>query len=289
MFNLNEKKRRFYGIFTGLTFFIFFLFSGCGNEEKISSKKELKDSKDEITVFAAASLTEALTEIGNLYMEENPELSISFNFDSSGTLKTQIEEGALCDIFISAAPKQMNQLDITQDEKNNPDRLDFIDPDTRINLLENKVCLCVSGEKNKDITSFEDLKAHFEAGDILFAMGNEDVPVGQYTQKILEYLGLNEEELSNKGLITYGSNVKEVTTLIKEGMADAGIVYSTDAGAAGLFVVSEAESQMCGQVIYPAAILKESKNRESADVFFEFITGDKAAGVFKEAGLSMIK
>ena len=99
--------------------------------------------KKELIVFAAASLTESLTEIKALYEAANPEIELVFNFDSSGTLKTQIQEGAECDVFISAAPKQMNQLDISKDEEKNPDRLDFVLENSRIDLLENKVALVV--------------------------------------------------------------------------------------------------------------------------------------------------
>ena len=132
----------------------------------------------ELVIFAAASMTETLEEIAELYKVVDPYVTLTFNFDSSGTLKTQIEEGAVCDLFISAAQKQMNQLDVTQDEDKNPDKLDFIDSETRINLLENKVALCVPENNPKNINSYDDLATALEGDDILFAMGNEDVPVG---------------------------------------------------------------------------------------------------------------
>lgn len=173
-------------------------------------------------------MTETLNQLKESY-EKAHNVKITYNFDSSGTLKTQIQEGAACDIFISAGQKQMNQLDITADNAVNTDGLDFIASDTRINLLENKVVLVTSANNPAGIQSFDDLAAKLASGSVLMAMGNSDVPVGQYTQKILNYYKLDETALANAGKITYGTNVKEVTTQVSEGSVDCGIVYCTDA------------------------------------------------------------
>ena len=125
-----------------------------------------------------------------------------------------------------------------------------------------------------------------KAGDILFAMGNSDVPVGQYTQKIFAFYELDEEALAKAGLITYGTNVKEVTTQVKEGSVDCGVVYATDAFSAGLTIVDTATKDMCGQVIYPAAVLKISKNPEAAQAFLDYLTGPEATAVFEAVGFS---
>ena len=236
----------------------------------------------ELIVFAAASLTETLNAIAQDYSAENPGVTFRFNFDSSGTLKTQIQEGADCDLFLSAGQKQMNQLDITASADVNTDGLDFVDPSTRVDLLENKVVLCVP----EGIDSFDALAEHLKAQDILFCMGNSDVPVGQYTQKILAYYGLDEEALAAAGVITYGSNVKEVTTQISEGSVDAGVVYCTDAYSAGLTPVDEATAEMCGQVIYPAAVLKAAPNAEAAREFLAYLQTDRAATVFEGVGFT---
>ena len=240
----------------------------------------------ELIVFAAASLTETLTAIGETYSAENPGVTFRFNFDSSGTLKTQIQEGADCDLFISAGQKQMDQLDIMALADVNKDRLDFVDSDTRVDLLENKVVLCVPEGSDKGIDSFDALAEHLKAQDILFCMGNSDVPVGQYTQKILAYYDLDEEALAAAGVITYGSNVKEVTTQISEGSVDAGVVYCTDAYSAGLTPVDEATAEMCGQVIYPAAVLKAAPNAEAAREFLAYLQTDRAATVFEGVGFT---
>ncbi|HCA20955.1 MAG TPA: molybdate ABC transporter substrate-binding protein [Lachnospiraceae bacterium] len=259
---------------------------GCGKKDK---KDNGDDEKVEMIIYAAASLTESLEQIAENYKKDHPNVTIVFNFDSSGTLKTQIEEGADCDLFISAAKKQMDALDNNADAEKNPDGNDLIDSDTRIDLLENKVVLAVPDDNNKNINSFDDLVAHLQAKDILMAMGNEDVPVGQYTQKIFAYYGLDEAKLASDGLISYGSNVKEVTSQIGEGAVDCGVIYSTDAASAGLKIVDEATKDMCGQVIYPAAVTKDSKNKDEAKAFLEYLKSDESKAVFEKIGFTCIQ
>ena len=244
----------------------------------------------DLVVFAAASMTETLTEIAEMYKEVAPNVNITYNFDSSGKLLTQISEGADCDLFISAAPKQMNAMDgsLIDDKDKNPDGLDLIVTDSRIDLLENKVVLCVPENGDKGIDSFDSLAEHLKAGDILFCMGNSDVPVGQYTQKILAYYALDEEALAAAGVITYGSNVKEVTTQVSEASVDAGVVYCTDAYSAGLTPVDEATKEMCGQVIYPAAVMKNALHAEAAKEFLAYLRTDKAATVFESVGFTTL-
>ena len=242
----------------------------------------------ELIVFAAASLTETLNAIAETYSAENPGVTFSFNFDSSGTLKTQIQEGADCDLFISAGQKQMNQLDSTASAEGNTEGLDFVDAESRVNLLENKVVLCVPEGSDKGIDSFDSLAEHLKTEDILFCMGNSDVPVGQYTQKILAYYDLDEAALAAAGVITYGSNVKEVTTQVSEASVDAGVVYCTDAYSAGLTPVDEATKEMCGQVIYPAAVMKNALHAEAAKEFLAYLRTDKAATVFESVGFTAL-
>ncbi len=242
----------------------------------------------ELIVFAAASMTETLTQIAELYKAVAPNVTLTFNFDSSGTLKTQIQEGADCDLFISAGQKQMNQLDITAKPEVNTDGLDFVLEDSRINLLENRVTLCVAEDSDKGIDSFEVLAEKLKSGEVLMAMGNSDVPVGQYTQKILAYFNLDEEALAKAGAITYGTNVKEVTTQVKASSVDCGIVYCTDAYSAGLTPVAYATAEMCGQVIYPAAVLKVSKHPEAAQAFLDYLTTPEAMAVFEAVGFAPV-
>lgn len=248
----------------------------------------LAKAQTEIIVFAAASMTETLTEIKALYEAAHPDIVLTYNFDSSGTLKTQIQEGADCDLFISAGQKQMDQLDINTDASVNTEGLDFVVADSRINLLENKVTLVVPEGNPKGIESFDQMAEALKAGELFMAMGNSDVPVGQYTQKILAYYGLDEEELANAGELTYGSNVKEVTTQVSEASVDCGVIYCTDAFSAGLTVVDSATPEMCGQVIYPAAVLKTAAHGEAAQEFLDYLQGEEAMAVFAKVGFSAV-
>lgn len=260
--------------------------TGCGRTNTDTNADA--GEKTELVVFAAASMTETLNQIKTDYEAQHKDITLTYNFDSSGTLKTQIQEGATCDVFISAAQKQMDQLDASKDNTANPEQLDFINSDSRMDLLENKVVLVVPENNPKNINSFDDLKSKLESGDVLLAMGNSDVPVGQYTQKILQYWGLDEKALADAGEITYGSNVKEVTTQVFEGSADCGIVYYTDAYSAGLKIVGEATEEMCGKTIYPAAVMKNSEHPEQAQEFLAYLSSDAAAKVFEKVGFAAV-
>ena len=239
----------------------------------------------ELIVFAAASMTETLTEIAELYKTAAPEVTVTYNFDSSGKLLTQIKEGADCDLFISAAPTQMNALDgsLIGDTEKNPDGLDLIVIDSRVNLLENKVTLAVPEGNPKGIESFDQLAELLKGGEVLLAMGNSDVPVGQYTLKIFNYYGIDETAVADK--LTYGNNVKEVTSQVSEAAADCGIIYATDAYSAGLTVADSATAEMCGQVIYPAAVLKGDKE-DATRAFLAYLQTDAAMAVFESVGFS---
>lgn len=255
------------------------LLSACGgsaaSSQAASASSEASGESVQLTVFAAASLTETLNEISEQYKTVAPNVELVFNFDSSGTLKTQIEEGADCDLFLSAAQKQMNAL---QDEN-------LINADTRIDLLENKVVLAVPEGNPADIQSFEDIGTDRCKR---IALGNEDVPVGSYSVEILTNLGiLDELESGNK--ITYGSNVKEVTTQVKETAADCGIVYATDAFSAGLETVDQATAEECGPVIYPAALTASTEHADEAQAFLDYLSTDDAAAIFESVGFAMVK
>ena len=259
--------------------------AGCGTSQATETKENAEAAEVTLNVFAAASMTETLTEIQEMYKEVAPNVTLVFNFDSSGTLKTQIQEGADCDVFISAAQKQMNQLDKDADPEVNTEGLDYVLEGTRINLLENKVVLAVPDGNPKGIESFADLGTDKLS---LLALGNEDVPVGQYSEEILTNLGILDQ-LEQENKITYGSNVKEVTTQVSEAAADAGIIYATDAYSAGLLVVAQADDTMCKQVIYPAAVLNISENQDAAEAFLDYLKTDDCMKVFEEVGFTAVK
>ena len=263
---------------------------GCGQASQTADDAQDTQSAQttELTVFAAASMTETLNQIAEDYKTVDPNVSLTFNFASSGDLLSQIREGADCDVFISAAPKQMNALDgsLKDDADKNPDGLDELLGGTRIDLLENKVVLAVPEGNPKGIESFDKLADQLGAGEVFLAIGNSDVPVGQYTRKIFAHYGLDEQLLADAGVLTYGSNVKEVTTQVSEGAVDCGIIYATDAYSAGLESVDEATADMCGQVIYPAAVLRNSAHPDEAKAFLDYLTGEDAGRVFESVGFT---
>ena len=240
----------------------------------------------EITVFAAASMQESLDAAIEQYKSVAPEVTVVMTYDSSGTLLTQIKEGASCDLFISAAPKQMNALDgsLKDDAEKNPDGLDYIVEGSRIDLLENKVTLAVPEGNPAGIESFDQLAELLKNGNVTLAIGNSDVPVGQYTPKIFAYYEIDEAAIASK--LTYGSNVKEVTTQVSEGSVDCGIIYGTDAFSAGLTVVDGATAEMCGQVIYPAAVLNCGEQPEAAQAFLDYLCTADALACFEGVGFS---
>ena len=262
-----------------LLLLLVFLISACGQK---GEEAEKPGETVTLHVFAAASMTETLEEIQALYKETAPHVTLVYNFDSSGTLKTQIQEGAECDVFISAARKQMDQLDSLADPEINTESLDFVLEDSRVDLLENKVVLAVPEGNPAGIECFEDLGSNRLT---LLALGNEDVPVGQYSAEILTALGLLES-LEADGKITYCSNVKEVTTQVSEGAADAGIIYATDAFSAGLQVMDKAEIDLCRPVIYPAAVMKGSQNPDAAQAFLDYLQTEACIEVFEKTGFS---
>ena len=265
--------------------------TACGQKDTAPDTTQTDDPQTEqaepveLIVFAAASMKETMTQIVEMYKSVAPEVTVTYNFDSSGTLLKQIKEGADCDLFISAAPTQMNAMDgsLIGDTEKNPDGLDLIVTDSRVNLLENKVTLAVPEGNPKGIESFDQLAELLKGGDVMLAIGNSDVPVGQYTLKIFNYYGIDETAVADK--LTYGNNVKEVTSQVSEGAVDCGIIYATDACSAGLTVVDSATAEMCGQVIYPAAVLKGDKE-DAAQDFLAYLQTDAAMTVFESVGFS---
>ena len=240
-----------------------------------------KAKKTELTILAAASLTDVCAELKTEYEKMNPDVKLFFSFGGSGALQAQIEAGAPCDLFISAATKQMKALV----EK------DLMDNESVKNLLENKVVLILpakdGSKEGKQISSFEELTSPSVK---MIAIGEpSSVPVGQYTQKIFAYYGLDEAELASASVISYGSNVKEVTAQVGEGAVDCGVIYSTDAYSAGLKTVDEATKDMCGQVIYPAAVLKGSQNKDAAQEFLNYLKSDDSKKVFEKIGFTCIQ
>ncbi len=242
--------------------------------------------KTEVVVFAAASLEASLTEIQALYQEAAPDVELVFTFDSSGTLRTQIKEGAPCDLFISAGQSQMNELDAEDTTGANTDGSDYVVPGSRVNFVENKVVLAVPDDNPAGIESFQDLSSDKLS---LLCIGNEDVPVGSYSLEILESLGIDINDLDAQGKVTYATNVTEVANQVKEATVDCGIIYATDANTYDLTVVDEATADLCGQVIYPAAVINSGAAPEAAQDFLDFLRTDSGAvGVLEGVGFTVL-
>ena len=239
----------------------------------------------EVVVFAAASLEATLTEIADLYKEVAPEVTLTFSFESSGTLRTQIIEGAVCDLFISAGQSQMNDLEAGQNDTG----ADFVYADTRIDFVENKVVLAVPDDNPKDIQTFSDLATDKLS---LLCIGNDDVPVGSYSLEILDTLGIDIAQLESDGKVTYASNVTEVANQVKEGAVDCGIIYATDAYTYELTVVDQATADMCSQVIYPAAVMKSSSGEAAeaaAQAFLDYLhTDESAIAILENVGFTVL-
>ena len=249
----------------------FMALTGCKNKEE----------KKDVYIFAAASMTETLNQIKTKYMEAHQDVNLLFNFKGSGDLQTQIEQGADCDLFISAAPKQMNNL---QNEN-------LIDVSTRINLLENKVVLATTQENPSNVTGFQNTVDRILADESGFvvAVGEfpNKVPAGEYANKIYQSLDLTIND--HTGHFTKESDVKGVTAKVSNGGAACGVIYATDAYSAGLKTIETATKEQCGgQVIYPAAVTANAKQADLAKAFLEYLQGSEAKAIFESVGFTAL-
>lgn len=242
--------------------------------ETEKTTEEEKVSEGEINISAAASLQDALEEITSTYEEEKG-VKFNLNFGGSGALQTQIEEGAKADIFISAAQKQMKALV----------EGGLIEEENVSDLLINDVVLIVQKDDENKVTKIEDL-ANEEV--TLVALGEpESVPVGQYSQEILDYYEI--ADLVNEKA-TYGSDVRQVLNWVASGEVDSGFVYRTDAMIEeGVEIIEAAPEGSHKPVIYPAAILKDAENKELANDFLEYLKSDEALEVFENYGFGKAK
>ena len=237
------------------------------------------DLKGEVNTFIAASLSNAMEEIQKDFNETYPDVEILYNADSSGTLQTQIEEGARCDIFFSAADKQMDAL---VDE-------DLAKKDTVEDILENKVVLIKPKDGETKVTGFENIT---DAANI--ALAGDSVPVGQYAREIFDNLGITDEV--NKMEINEGKNVSEVLAAVSEGSNEIGIVYATDAASVAdkVDVIAEAPADaLKTPVLYPAGLIEDKEASEddtaAAEAFLEYIKSDDAMKVFEKYGFTAYK
>lgn len=238
-----------------------------------------EDTSGDLYVFIAASLNNAMEEIQKDFNEDYPDVNILYNADSSGTLQTQIEEGSRCDIFFSAATKQMDAL---VDEE-------LAKKDSVVDLLENKVALIKPKDGETKVTGFENIT---DAKNI--ALAGEDVPVGQYSREIFKNLGIEDDV--NKMEINEGKNVTDVLASVSERSNEIGIVYATDATSVAdkVDVIAEApEGSLETPVLYPVGLTVDAEASDeeaaAADAFLEYLQTDDAMKVFEEYGFAAYK
>lgn len=259
----DKMKKRF-----SLFLIISLLFSLVGCSKPSQSKEET------ITIAAAASLKKCMDDkLIPMFKEKYPNIKVEATYDSSGKLQTQIEEGASIDVFMSAAMKQMNELD----------KKGLIVKDSIVQLLENKVVLILPKSSNKDIKTFEDILKSDK-----IAIGDpKSVPAGQYAKEVFENLKI-WDKVSEKASL--GTNVTEVLNWVGEGSADAGVVYSTDAASKdSVKVIAEAPKGSISKVIYPVGVVKATKNEKAAKAFTEFLQSDEAIKIFESYGFAANK
>jgi molybdenum ABC transporter, periplasmic molybdate-binding protein len=241
----------------------------CTGGQKTETEQKVEG---ELFIAAAASLEYAYTEeLIPMFREQYPNITVTGTYDSSGKLQTQIEEGLEADIFMSAATKQMQ--DLLEQE--------FIEADSVVELLENKIVLIIPANVESKIAVFEEI-----ANAEVVAIGDpESVPAGQYAKEALTSLGLWDMV---EGKASLGTNVTEVLNWVAEGSADAGIVYATDAATtAEVKVIAEApEGSLATKVIYPVGMLADSEQKETARLFIEFLQSEEAIKVFEEYGFT---
>lgn len=254
-------------------FIMISIVTGCGTQKVNDAAQKSTTNKVELLVSAAASLTDVAKDLTELYKKEKPNVNIKFTFGSSGALQTQIEEGAPSDIFISAALKQMNALE----------KKGLLLEGSKKDLLVNKVVLILPKDSKIKLTQFQDATSESVSK---IALGEPDsVPVGQYAKEIFTTLGIWDKV---KGKAVFGSDVRQVLTWVESGDADCGVVYKTDAISSDKIKVScEAPKDSHKPVIYPVAVIKNSKNQEEAGKFIDFLTTAQAADVFKKYGFEI--
>ncbi|MFC5590732.1 molybdate ABC transporter substrate-binding protein [Sporosarcina soli] len=241
---------------------------GCTNDKQATSGAS--EQPIELMVSAAASLTDALEEMKASFEDEYPDIALTFNFASSGKLVQQIEQGAPSDIFLSASTKDMDKL---QDEK-------LIDEATHVNFATNELVLIAEKDSTLSVDSFEAIDpasiAHFAIGE------PESVPVGRYTKEVLAHLDL-WEPLQSK--VVLGSDVRQVLTHVAMGNADLGVVYSSDAKISNqVKVLAPASAEWHGPIVYPGAVVADSKHSEEAKAFLTFLTSEKGQEILKRFG-----
>lgn len=256
-----------------LALFAFTAVAGCGNSADKQKETQPKAAPVEITIAAAASLQDAANELKDMYTQKHPEITITYNFASSGTLQKQIEEGAPADLFISAGKKQMDAL---QEQE-------LIVDTSRQDLLGNTLVLIA--KKDSKLKSFEGLT---DPSVQKISIGTpETVPAGKYAQESLTTLAL-WDKIQNK--IVMAKDVRQVLTYVETGNVDAGLVYNSDAiMGKDIEVAAIAPADSHKPIVYPMAVVKSSQHQQEAQDFAAFLSSAEAAKVFTKYGFEPLK
>jgi molybdate transport system substrate-binding protein len=258
-----------------LFMFLVLAVTGCGGtaEKAAPAPEGPTDEAVEVNISAAASLTDALTEIQKEYAKESNAV-LQFNFGASGALQKQIEEGAPCDLFISASKTNMDALE----------EGGLIVPESRKDILGNTLTLIAAAEKADTIKGYEALTS---ADIASISIGTpETVPAGKYAQQALQNLGIWDE---SQGKMVFAKDVKQVLEYVDSGNVDCGLVYKTDALAmkTGATVMDLPEDSH-DPIVYPAALIKNSAQAEAATKFYDFLQTDYAKSVFEKYGFTVL-
>jgi len=232
-----------------------------------------KPSQPRLTVAAAASLKDAMTEIQALYCEANPDLALSVTYGGSGALQQQIEQGAAVDVFIAANQASIQAL---------ADK-ELVDPATVQTLLGNRLVLIAPSGATPPVTGFADAAA--DSVKRLAVGEPRSVPAGQYAEQVFAHLGVWDAVRTK---IAYGKDVREVLTWVESGNADLGVVYATDARRSDrVRVLATAPEESHSPIRYPAAVIRASRDPDAADSFLSFLKSDPARAVFLKYGFSV--
>ncbi|KAF0820986.1 MULTISPECIES: molybdate ABC transporter substrate-binding protein [unclassified Cytobacillus] len=256
---------------------LFLLLAGCSNSGQSKNTEEVKqdeaEEKVELTISAAASLQDALSDIKASFEKEHPNVHVNFNFGASGSLQQQISQGAPADLFFSASEDKFDQLvkDGLMEEKNG------------IDLVGNQLVLVVPKDSAAKIKSFQDLSK----ADRLSIGTPESVPAGKYSKESLKNMniwnGLKEK-------VVYAKDVRQVLTYVETNNVDAGIVYKTDALISdNVDIVDTADENTHGPIIYPLGVIKDTSHPEEAKLFYDFLQNEESMSIFEEYGFKGLK
>lgn len=262
------------------------LLAGCGSREARNAAAVKKDGS--VVVFASSSLESSLTSVTDVFTEKN-DVKANYVFDSSEELAARIAAGEECDVFVCGKQEQMNRLDAEDATGANVDGLDFIDTSTREDIVKNDVVLAVPAGNPMAVLGFDDFAARLAAGQLTACVADaDDGAAGHCADQVLEHYGISASTLASSGFISYAESSEKVAAQVASAAVGCGIVCRTDANAFGLEPVDAATDELCDQIVYTAAMLKETQKSAAAKAYLDFLAGDDARYWFLTAGFTSL-